>query len=129
MYLKRIIGLPGETVAFVDGAVLINGQALDEPYEKYRLRLGPASGQTRPERIFCRRRQSYDAGGISRVWKSRARSYRRQGRSMKIAFRVVLLAALAALGVWLWTILFPSPQKIIRQRLEAVARTRLVFAG
>jgi signal peptidase I len=35
MYLKRIIGLPGETVAFVNGQVLINGQVLDEPYEKY----------------------------------------------------------------------------------------------
>ena len=34
MYMKRIIGLPGETVAFVDGRVLINGEALDEPYEK-----------------------------------------------------------------------------------------------
>lgn len=34
MYLKRIIGLPGETVAFVKGTVLIDGQALAEPYEK-----------------------------------------------------------------------------------------------
>jgi signal peptidase I len=34
MLLKRIIGLPGETVAFTDGHVLINGQILDEPYEK-----------------------------------------------------------------------------------------------
>jgi len=34
MYLKRIIGLPGETVAFVNGRVLINGEVLDEPYEK-----------------------------------------------------------------------------------------------
>ena len=34
MYLKRIIGLPGETVAFVNGQVLINGEPLDEPYEK-----------------------------------------------------------------------------------------------
>jgi signal peptidase I len=34
MYMKRIIGLPGETVAFVTGRVLINGEALDEPYEK-----------------------------------------------------------------------------------------------
>ena len=34
MYLKRIIGRPGETVAFVSGQVLINGEALDEPYEK-----------------------------------------------------------------------------------------------
>jgi hypothetical protein len=41
---------------------------------------------------------------------------------MKIIFRVVLLAALVAAGVWLWTVLFPSPEKIIRQRLAAVAK-------
>jgi signal peptidase I len=35
MYLKRIIGLPGETVTFVNGRVLINGQVLNEPYEDY----------------------------------------------------------------------------------------------
>jgi signal peptidase I len=34
MFMKRIIGLPGETVAFANGQVLINGVALDEPYEK-----------------------------------------------------------------------------------------------
>ena len=34
MYMKRIIGLPGETVAFANGRVLINGEVLDEPYEK-----------------------------------------------------------------------------------------------
>ena len=34
MYMKRIIGLPGETVAFANGQVLINGETLDEPYEK-----------------------------------------------------------------------------------------------
>ena len=34
MFLKRIIGLPGETVAFENGWVLINGEVLDEPYEK-----------------------------------------------------------------------------------------------
>jgi len=34
MYMKRVIGLPGETVAFVNGQVLIDGQVLDEPYEK-----------------------------------------------------------------------------------------------
>jgi signal peptidase I len=33
MLLKRIIGLPGETIAFVNGQVLINGEVLDEPYE------------------------------------------------------------------------------------------------
>jgi signal peptidase I len=34
MYFKRIIGLPGEAISFVDGRVLVNGQTLDEPYEK-----------------------------------------------------------------------------------------------
>lgn len=34
MYLKRIVGLPGETVVFVNGYVQINGEVLDEPYEK-----------------------------------------------------------------------------------------------
>ena len=41
---------------------------------------------------------------------------------MKIVFRVLGMVILAGLGVWLWTILFPSPQKIIRQRLEAIAK-------
>ena len=41
---------------------------------------------------------------------------------MRIVFRVLGVVILAGLGVWLWTILFPSPQKIIRQRLEAVAK-------
>jgi len=35
MYLKRIIGLPGETVAFIHGKVYIDGEELDEPYEKF----------------------------------------------------------------------------------------------
>ncbi len=35
MLLKRILGLPGETVAFAGGRAVINGQILDEPYEKF----------------------------------------------------------------------------------------------
>jgi signal peptidase I len=31
-YIKRILGLPGETVEIRDGIVFINGQELDEPY-------------------------------------------------------------------------------------------------
>jgi len=34
MYFKRIIGLPGETVAFENGRVLVNGLILEEPYQK-----------------------------------------------------------------------------------------------
>jgi acyl CoA:acetate/3-ketoacid CoA transferase alpha subunit len=42
---------------------------------------------------------------------------------MKIIIRIVLLAALVALGVWLWTVLFPGPEKVIRKRLTELART------
>jgi signal peptidase I len=34
MLLKRVVGLPGETVAFRRGRLLVNGQAVPEPYVK-----------------------------------------------------------------------------------------------
>jgi len=48
---------------------------------------------------------------------------------MKIVLRFVLLAALVVLGVWLWFILFPGPEKIIRQRLTKLARTASFSSG
>jgi signal peptidase I len=36
MYLKRIIGLPGETVEIRDGAIHVNGEALSEPYLQFK---------------------------------------------------------------------------------------------
>jgi hypothetical protein len=41
---------------------------------------------------------------------------------MKIVIRCVMLAALVGLGVWLYTILFPGPEKAIRKRLAKVAQ-------
>jgi len=35
MFMKRIIGLPGETVAFHGGHVYIDGKLLNEPYVKF----------------------------------------------------------------------------------------------
>lgn len=32
LYLKRLVGLPGERVRIVNGVVQINGEALEEPY-------------------------------------------------------------------------------------------------
>jgi len=46
MYLKRVIGLPGETVAFLNGKVLIDGEVLDEPYEKL-----PCDWTRQPEKL------------------------------------------------------------------------------
>ena len=36
LYVKRIIGMPGERVSIDDGLVSINGVALPEPYVKFR---------------------------------------------------------------------------------------------
>lgn len=32
LFIKRIIGMPGDTVQMVSGTVYVNGEALDEPY-------------------------------------------------------------------------------------------------
>ncbi len=46
MYLKRIIGLPGEIIEFRGGHAYINGQCLDEPYVQY-----PCNWEHPPEKI------------------------------------------------------------------------------
>jgi signal peptidase I len=40
-YIKRVIGVPGDTIEIVDGTVIVNGQPLSEPYvaEDYRDRI------------------------------------------------------------------------------------------
>ena len=48
---------------------------------------------------------------------------------MKIIFRILWLAALAGLGVWLWLVLFPSPEKAVRKCLAEVARTASFSPG
>jgi signal peptidase I len=37
-YIKRVIGVPGDTVEVIEGTVFVNGQKIDEPYvpEEYR---------------------------------------------------------------------------------------------
>jgi ketosteroid isomerase-like protein len=47
---------------------------------------------------------------------------------MKIVRRIFALLALLALGLWLWSVLFPGPEKIIRKQLAAVAEVAS-FAG
>ncbi len=39
---------------------------------------------------------------------------------MRNAFRLIVLALLIAAGVWLWGVLFPSPEKVIRSRLQEI---------
>jgi signal peptidase I len=46
MYMKRIVGLPGETVAFHGGQLYINGRPQDEAYVKF-----PCNWEREPLRV------------------------------------------------------------------------------
>lgn len=41
---------------------------------------------------------------------------------MKKLSNIILLLVLLGLGYWLWTVFFPNPQQVIRNRLDKVAR-------
>ena len=41
---------------------------------------------------------------------------------MKHPLRLILLGVLVALGFWIWTLLFPSPEKVIQNRLVKLAK-------
>ena len=45
---------------------------------------------------------------------------------MKIAGRVILIVVLAGLGFWLYTILFPNPEKVVLKRISSLASTATV---
>lgn len=47
--IKRVIGLPGETIALKNKKVLINGRELNEPYAKYTRKDETLSGDNMPE--------------------------------------------------------------------------------
>ena len=40
---------------------------------------------------------------------------------MKITIRLVPFAALIGGGIWLWTVLFPSPEKIVLKKIAGLA--------
>lgn len=53
-YIKRVIGLPGDSVAIEDGVVFVNGKRLDEDYvpEQYRDRLSLPLLRVPPEHFY-----------------------------------------------------------------------------
>lgn len=53
-YIKRVIGLPGDTVEFDDGMVLVNGKALQEDYvlDEYRDRSSAPPYKVREDEYF-----------------------------------------------------------------------------
>jgi signal peptidase I len=52
VYIKRIIGLPGERLAIADGVVRINGTPLDEPYVRNRSNWTISEVQLGPDEYF-----------------------------------------------------------------------------
>ena len=48
---------------------------------------------------------------------------------MKIVMRLVLFAAVAGMGFWLWTVLFPSPEKIVLRKVSNLAAVATVSAN
>lgn len=42
---------------------------------------------------------------------------------MKRVVPIILVIAVIGLAFWLWTVLFPSPERVVRSRLDALAKT------
>ena len=69
-YVKRLIGLSGDTVEIREGKVIVNGQELDEPYVDSRLNLSHRSQEPR----FVKPNYYYvlgdnrDNSSDSRIW-------------------------------------------------------------
>jgi signal peptidase I len=52
MLMKRVVGLPGETVEFRRGELFINGEATDEPYVKLRSRWNMPPVKVGPDEFY-----------------------------------------------------------------------------
>ena len=122
MYMKRIVGLPGETVAFHQGHLYINGRVLDEPYVKL-----PGDWEHEPEQVGP---DQYYVVGDNRECLGRGTS--REGRNARSSSarsfyekwlsRLLVTGVLVALGFWGWRVFFPSPEAMIRKRLSELAK-------
>ena len=68
-YIKRVVGLPGDTIEVNDGAVIVNGKPLAEPYvpSEYRDRISKTPLKIQGEQYYLlgdHRSSSRD----SRIW-------------------------------------------------------------
>ncbi len=67
IYVKRVIGLPGETVAIHNGTVSINGKTLAEPYKTYEAH-GDMAPQAVPQGQYFVMGDNRDVSDDSRYW-------------------------------------------------------------
>ena len=68
-YVKRIIGLPGETVEIKDGAVYIDGNPIEEPYLKEEMQ-GAYGPYEVPEGCYFMLGDNRNSSADSRRWKN-----------------------------------------------------------
>lgn len=67
-YIKRCIGLPGETVEFKDSCLYINGVLVDEPYLPEELEFEDYGPVTVPENSYFMCGDNRNHSADSRVW-------------------------------------------------------------
>lgn len=71
-FVKRVIGLPGETVSMINGEIFINGQKVEDPHGRYDPNVFP-SGQNFPPQVvqpghYFMMGDNRDHSSDSRVW-------------------------------------------------------------
>ena len=69
IYVKRVIGLPGETVEIKNGSVYIDGTPLEEPYLKEEMR-GEYGPYVVPEGCYFMLGDNRNSSADSRKWKN-----------------------------------------------------------